>query len=127
MEDEEEDNKADSTGFVQAKWNKQYLNYYQVLDMDPESYMVLYNCIETKGFRVKETKQVLTEKEAWEHVINKDLQVDLKSPEKAAYEFDETVEAIPLYKQKVSILWRPSERKLDEDKTVMVYNADHID
>ena len=54
--------------FIRDILEKQYLQYYQILDTDYDNFMTVYNCQEHAEYRDKKTGQYLSDQEVWDNV-----------------------------------------------------------
>ena len=81
--------------------------------------MTVYTCIESAGYSNKETQKYMSDEEVWNFA--KLIPTDNEHVW-AKFEFDASVEVLPIFKQKVQIFWRP-----EQDGEIWTYKPDAID
>ena len=67
--------------------------------------MTIYTCVESAEYRNTGSQSYMTDEEAW--AFAKLIPTDSEHTQ-AKFEFENKVEVLPIYKQKIQIFWRPS-------------------
>jgi len=83
----------------------QYLNYLHVLESDYVQCATVYSCIESAEYRDKDSGRYLDDEEALalaEQVPNE------ANSTRTKFKFAPNVEIMPIYRESVRVLWRPS-------------------
>ena len=114
-----------------SEFEKQYLKYNEILDIDHEKYMVMYTCQESAKYLYLKTNDYFPE----EYVITRSRS-KFKNPKGSdiphTYKFDKEIKQEMFHRESVKIYWRPKltlnrqwlydENKIDKTKVEELLN-----
>jgi len=95
------------------KFNKQFVNYMQILDTDYTGVLTIYHCEESRKYKNKKTGKELSHEDAWDFVKNKEMRVKVEKQQIYSYEWENDIEWKDVSKEEVFMLYRPI--KIDEE------------